>query len=549
MQRTLLSFLLVSCGLTGLLAAEDPLYLDRTGEWGLDFTHRSGSDGRLLMPEMMGPGAGLVDYDYDGDLDVYLVQGRSLAPGNLDEHGIPRAEGEVEDRLYRNDRGVDGAVRLVDVSARALGEPQGGYGMGVAVGDPDGDGDLDLVRTAFGTDVLLQNAGDGTFRGTTDPDRSWSTSASFVDIDGDTDLDLYVARYLEYSLSDPPTCFATTSAPDYCGPSDLTPAGDRLLLNQGGGRFVDGSDALGGAALPGLGVAVLDGDLDGRPEIFVANDGTANHLWRWAEGRGLQDLGELVGVAYNRFGQPEASMGIAVGDPNTDGRPDLLVTHLTGETDTLYVNETDLFFDRTLEYGLGPPTLPWTGFGTVWVDPDLDGKDDLVVLHGAVRLPTDTAARGPRALAQPPQLLLRSGPRFALGPAAALPLPEKMVGRGLAVGDVDGDGLEDLLVTDTDAPARLLAARPPEGRTWLGARIERLAGNPALGAAVRPGGAEAPTRWVATDGSYLSARDPRVVLSLRGAERTSIELRWPSGERMRWNEAPAGRTLVYREDP
>ena len=530
---------------------ERPLFEDRSDDWGLDFVHRSGATGTLLMPEMMGPGAALFDYDGDGDLDLYLVQGRSLAPENLDESGIPRPAATPEDRLYRNDPGPSGP-RLVDVTATALPGPFGGYGMGIAVADPDDDGDLDLYRTALGPDVFLANRGDGTFSAFADPDPAWSTSASFVDVEGDGDLDLFVARYLEYSFREPPTCFAISSGPDYCGPSDLQPARDRLLLNRGNGAFVDSSDGLRAPPAPGLGVAVLDGNLDGRPEILVANDGAANHLWRWRSGEGMQDLGELAGVAYNQLGRPEASMGIAIGDVDQDARPDLFVTHLSGETDTLYVNESDLFFDRTLEHGLGPPSLPWTGFGTAFVDPDLDGAEDLVILHGAVRLPESPETPGPRALAQPPQLLLRRGARFVPASPDRLGLPLRMVGRGLAVGDLDGDGGDDLLVTETDERARIVRSVPPPGGRWLAARIERRPGAPAQGTRVvlrRSGAPPGPGRWVATDGSYLSARDFRVLFGLGVATPAALEIHHPSGRTLRWLRPPVHRVLVTRELP
>ncbi|HEV8632470.1 MAG TPA: VCBS repeat-containing protein, partial [Thermoanaerobaculia bacterium] len=395
-----------------------PLFQDATRESGLAFAHANGAGGKLELLAIMGPGVALLDYDGDGDLDLFLPQGRQLPLSG----GKPGGGGG---RLLRNDAqvGEDGATAtgFVDVTAKS-GLVADGYGIGVAVGDFDGDGAPDLLLANLGEDRLWRNRGDGTFADVTPPAlrrSSWSIGGTFFDADGDGDLDLYVVDYVE------PTpgvkCFAESSRPDYCGPAAYRPLAGRLLRNDGSAsatRWADVSVAsgVGKVTAPGLGVVVADLDSDGRLDLYVADDGAPNLLWHGRGDGTFAEEGLLSGTALSRDGLPRAGMGVDAGDADGDGDEELFVTNLTGETNTLYVNDGELLFeDRTAEAGLGAPSLPWTGFGTAFVDADLDGRLDLVVVNGAVRLAQGSAAATP--LAQPGQLYRNlGGGRFALAP-------------------------------------------------------------------------------------------------------------------------------------
>jgi hypothetical protein len=576
---------------TVLALPSGPFFTDRAAEWGLDFVHFNGMVGEYYFPEMTGQGCALLDYDGDGDLDAYLVQGALLAGDTMDEALFPYAgEGVPRDRLYRNDpvRLPDGSwrPRFVDVTD-AAGLEATGYGMGVATGDYDGDGDLDLYLANYGENQLWENRGDGTFTEVTAAagagDPAWSVAASFLDYDRDGRLDLYVVNYLEFDVGKNPRCFTPSSRRDYCGPADFPPVADRLLRNlgpapdggPGGARFEDVSAASGIARAkgPGLGVVAADLDGDGWTDLFVANDGQVNFLWMnrgtapggSPDGVTFSDEALLAGVALNRQGRAEASMGVDAGDFDADGDLDLFMTHLAGETNTLYVNDgSGLFEDRTLETGLGAPSFPFTSFGTGWIDFDQDGWLDLLVVSGAVRIVEEQARAGePHPLKQTKQLFRNvprgeSGRRFEevtdrAGPAFALP----EVTRGAAFGDVDGDGDVDALLANNNGPARLLVnevGSTGEGaRPWLGLELLDPAGGPAIGALVevaRPG-APALLRRVRTDGSYASASDPRVLVGLGEAAAVSeVRVRWADGRRARWQAPPTGRRLtLYDETP
>ena len=288
--------------------------------------------------------------------------------------------------------------------------------MAVAVGDIDGDGWADLFTGNYGANQLWRNRGDGSFEeataGLAEEEPSWTTSAVFCDFDGDGLDDLYIVNYVRYSTVDPPNCYATSSRRDYCGPSGFSSQPDRLLRNTGTGVFEDitAASGVGAVAGSGLGADVLDVDGDGRLELYVSNDGQPNFLWRRIDGRWVDDA-LLSGIAVNRRGEPEASMGIAVGDPDRDGDEDLVVAHLAGESHTLYVNQGNgLFDDRTRELGLAAASLPYTGFGIAWLDLEHDGWLDLAVVNGAVRIQESAdLAADPYPLGQPNQLFANRG--------------------------------------------------------------------------------------------------------------------------------------------
>jgi hypothetical protein len=512
--------------------------------------HQDGRTGALYILEIMGAGAALFDYDRDGDLDLYLVQGHSLAAG-ADPRGFP------SDRLYRNDFLPDGELRFTDVT-EAAGIDARGYGMGVAVGDVDGDGWLDLYVTNYGPNQLWRNAGDGTFtdrtagagvalHGPADP--FWSTGATFFDGDGDGDLDLFVTGYIDFTVSHHRPCQAENSAPDYCKPTLYRPLPDRFFRNRGDGTFEDAT-AAAGFATPygnGLGVIAADLDQDGRTDLYVTNDGMENQLWLQRDGA-FTDEALLAGAALNRQGQPEASMGIEAADFDGDGDLDLFMTHLANESNTLYVNDgTGLFQDRTLELGLAAPSLPYTAFGTGAVDFDFDGDLDLLLVNGAVtRIWPQVEAGDPHPLKQPDQLLRNrseagEGARFEEIPAPLGALGTPAVSRAVALGDLDNDGGVDAVVTLNGGPVRLLrhrGPRPDAGEHWIGIDPRADDGgppSPGVLVIVTPEGAPPRLRLARRDGSYLAAQDPRVVVGLGDSRApVTVEIRWPGGIREVW---------------
>ncbi len=540
-----------------------PIFRDLAAKSGLDFVHFNGMSGELYFPEMTGQGGALFDYDGDGDLDAYLVNGSMLGPGKTLADALfpPRGPLPPRDRLFRNDLvATDGRPepRFVDVT-EASGLDARGYGMGVAVGDYDGDGFQDLYVTNYGPNELWRNLGDGTFADVTEEagvgDPLWGTSAAFFDADADGDLDLYVVNYVEFDLERNPRCFAPSSRRDYCGPSAFEPQPDRFYRNLGNGRFEDVTlKALVGYR-PGPGLGVVSGEFngDGRTDFYVANDGAVNQMWLNRGDGTFVDEALFAGTAVNRFGRPEASMGVAAGDFDLDGDEDLFMTHLMGESNTLFVNDGGgLFEDRTTESGLGSASLPYTAFGTGWIDFDNDGRPDLVALNGAVRIREEQAAAGdPFPLKQPHQLFRNLGGRFEEVSAAAGPdftAPE--VGRGAAFGDVDNDGDVDVLALVNNGAARLLVNRVGAASAWLGIFGSGPRGAPAMGARLAVATADGAVRHqrIRTDGSYCSANDPRVVTGLGSTEPAEwIEARWPGGATDRWYRPPLRRYLALYE--
>ena len=491
-----------------LPAASAPELVAAPASAALVFTHSNGSVGELYFPEMTGQGAGALDYDGDGDQDLYLVQGAELEDQRASDSG------DLHDLLLRNDRVAEG-VQWVDVTERS-GISAEGYGMAVASGDFDGDGLPDLFVGNYGANQLWRNRGDGTFEPATqrlvEDDPRWTTAAIFIDYDLDGRQDLYVVNYVDYSLDDPPACYAASSRRDYCGPSGFTPQHDRLLHNVGGGVFEDVSASSGITAVAGsgLGIGVLDVEGDGRLELYVANDGQPNFLWRTGGGRWLDDA-LLAGVAVNRRGEPEASMGVAVGDVDRDGDEDFVVTHLDGETHTLYINQGDgLFDDRSRERGLAAATIRQTGFGVVWADLDHDGWLDLAVANGAVRIQERT--RGVEAqspLAQSNQLFVSRRGELTELPGTAFSQRQE-VSRGLVRVDLDNDGDHDLLVTNNAGPARLFLDDRSGGSDWIGLSFGSQSYQRVLA-----GGSNGERSVVraSSAGSYASAADARVLVT------------------------------------
>jgi hypothetical protein len=523
--------------------AAEPPFVERAAEVGLDFTHFNGATGEFYFAESVGPGGALFDYDNDGDLDVYLVQGGMLDETPASAAIFPPAGGRTpRDRLFRNLFTESGELAFEDVTESA-GIPSGGYGMGVATGDYDADGWIDVYVTNFDDNVMLRNRGDGTFEDVTGRARTgegrWSTSAVFVDVDADGWLDLFVANYVDFTLANHRPCFDETSALDYCGPVTYEPYPDRLFRNLGDGTFEDitARSQVARAYGAGLGVISADLDEDGLVDLYVANDGNPNQFWVNRGDGTFEDRALVAGCAFNVDGRAEASMGIDAADFDEDGDDDLFMTHLTDETNTLYVNDGNgVFQDLTYESGLGAASRPYTGFGTAWIDYDNDGWLDLVIANGAVkRIPELARAGDPFPLGQRNQLFRNLGNgRFAdVTDGAGAAFDPVEVGRGAAFGDIDNDGDTDVLLLNNSGPVRLLVNQIGTRNHWLGLRLTDAGGSrDAIGTQIE---VELPNgrmleREVRVAASYCSSNDPRVRIGLgEGDSVRQVRVRWPDG--------------------
>ena len=522
-------------------AVAQPRFAEVARELGVVFEHDPGDLARFPLPAIMGSGAAFLDADGDGDLDLYFIQGGPL-PEHRRDPSVPALPGN---RLFL--RQPDGRFRD-EPGARGLSDR--GYGTGVAVGDVNGDGRADVFVANYGADALYLagdegfQAGDFAVFG-----ERWSSSAALCDYDGDSDLDLYVGGYL---VNDPDRdCVSASGEPDFCSPQSLPYERDSLFRNRGDGTFEDVSAAagIGGERRPALGVLCHDFTGDGRLDFYVANDGEPNLLWEQQEDGSFADAALLFGVALNAQGRAEASMGVLLGDVDGDEDLDLFMTHLRAQTNTLYRNEGGGFLDDTAALGLALPSLPWTGFGTRFLDLELDGDLDLVVVNGAVaREGGVSAAAGLDAYAEPAQVFLGDGSgRFEETVAGGF-AGETSVGRGLLTGDWDRDGDLDLVVTSVGGPARLFENRSPRRGAFL--LVEpREFGRSSPGAVVTVElGVRSLVRPLNPEAGYLTSSEPVAHFGIpEGAEVTGIRVRWPDGAEEQFDTpAPDSHVVLSR---
>jgi enediyne biosynthesis protein E4 len=520
-----------------------PHFEDDAEVAGLRFFHDNGHvDGRRPPPEAMCGGVGLLDYDGDGWLDVYVVQGGPFPP--------TEPKRPAGDRLFRN----RGEGRFDDVSERAgIASFPGGYSHGVAVGDYDNDGRPDLFVTRWQSYALYRNRGDGTFADVTartglGGDRDWPTSATFADLDNDGDLDLYVCHYLLYDPKNPRRCRRQES-PDDCLPRDYPALPDHVFRNDGG-RFVDVTTGSGFVDLDGRGLGVVAADLDddNRIDLYVANDMSANYLFRNQGGFRFEEVGELAGVAASTEGLYKAGMGIACGDLDGDLAPDLAVTNFFGESTSFFRNlGHGLFVDQTAAVGLQAASRPLLGFGAAFADFNNDGWLDLLTTNGHV---SDARPKIPWMM---PFQLLIGGPGCRLtdvSERAGAPFRELHLGRGLAIGDLDNDGSLDAIVINQNQPMVYLHNRSEQAGHFVRFRLVGDRSNrDGVGGRVTitAGGRRRMVERVG-GGSYQSASDPRLHFGLANvAWVDSIEVRWPSGQVDRHGRLAADREYVCRE--
>ncbi len=447
-----------------------PRFADEAESAGLHFVHDNGATPFKRLPETMSGGVGLLDYDCDGWLDVFAVQGGPFPPPE---------NPPCLDRLYRN-RG-DGSFE--DVTERAgINRVAGGYGHGVAVGDYDNDGHPDLFVTRWRSYALLRNRGDGTFEDVTaraglGGDRDWPTSAAWADLDADGDLDLYVCHYLVFDVKSQSVCADAKSAVShYCSPRKFTALPDHVFRNDGG-RFVDVTGAAGFVDPDGRGLGVVAADLDddNRIDLYVANDMSANYLFRNLGGFHFKETAFPAGAAVNSSGGFQSGMGIACGDLDGDGRPDLAVTNYYGESTTLFHNlGRGLFADETTTMGLAAPTRQLLGFGVAFLNANNDGWLDMISANGHV---SNHEPAFPWKM--PIQLLMgAAGGRLTdVSARAGDPFSPLHLGRGLASGDLDNDGRIDTVVQSQNEPLVYLHNQTVDSGNWLTLRLEGMRSN------------------------------------------------------------------------
>ncbi|HEV3341637.1 MAG TPA: CRTAC1 family protein, partial [Pirellulales bacterium] len=535
------------------MAAIVPHFTDQAERAGLVFVFDNGRSPQRQLPETTAGGVGLLDYDGDGWLDVYVVQGGTFPPSPTSPN--------AGDRLFRNlgDGTFEDATERSGIARLAQ-----GYGHGVTVGDIDNDGHPDLFITRWRSYALYRNRGDGTFENITAAaglggDRDWPTSAALADLDNDGDLDLYVCHYLAWDAEHPALCKRVTiAAPseridpeqkfNYCTPRPFAAVPDHLFRNDGG-RFVD-ITAEAGIVDPdgrGLGVVAADIDEDGRVDLFVANDTTANYLWHNLGGMKFDEVGFSNGVACNADGAFQAGMGTACGDLDADGRPDLFVTNFYGESTTYFRNlGGGMFSDQTSAFGLAGPSRFLLGFGITVFDCNNDGRLDLATANGHVN---DDRPDYPYDM---PALLMVGGDDGHLidvTQAAGTPWTVPRIGRGLAAGDIDNDGRVDVIILPQKSPLAYFHNETSAAH-FVTFQLEGTKSNrDGIGAVVTvTAGGRQRRAWRSGGGSYQSASDPRLHFGLGKESRVdNVEVRWPSGRVDRFASLEADRGYRLRE--
>jgi hypothetical protein len=533
---------------------------DVTATSGLDAVMTSGGTPSRAILEVKGGGLALLDFDSDGDLDLFMPNGATLES--------PRKGPGA--RLFRNDS-VPGSIRFADVTA-ASGIRHAGWSFGVAAGDVDADGHEDLFIACHGPNVLLRNRGDGSFEditaraGVAGGDDEWSTGCALADVDLDGDLDLFVANYLRIDPAAVPPPARFMGVEVIAGPKGLEPQRDRLYLNDGTGRFADATEATGiAAAKPsyGLNVAILDLVGDPRPDILVGNDSEPNHLFRGETtldgSPRFIEVGVRSGVATNGEGLAQATMGIAIGDVDGNGRPDLFTTNFSSDTNTLHLNaDASYFDDRTARYGVGAPSRRLCGWAAAFLDLDHDGDEDLLMVNGHV-YPNATRESMDSDYAQPPLLMERDGGKFLARTSAGPWTPAPHRDRTAVFADLDRDGAVDAVIGELNGPLRVVRGLADPARSLtveLRDRRPGIGNSRAIGSVItarsRDGaGTElVQRRWLWGGGPFQSTLAPEAHFGFpAGTVTVDVEVRWPDGAVTRREAIAPGSPRVTVERP
>ncbi|RKU13605.1 hypothetical protein C6502_04370 [Candidatus Poribacteria bacterium] len=519
-------------------------FVDITTEAGIAFKHVNGATDRKFYLETMGSGAAFLDYDNDGDLDLYIVNGAPL-PG-FETTDLPT------NILYQNDRNG----RFSDVTA-AAGVGDTSYGMGCVAADYDNDGDSDLYVTNFGENILYRNNGDGTFNDATahagvGNGEKWSSSCAFVDYNHDGNLDLYVVNYLDYDIAKDRDWHDPRGRRIYSNPQVYAGISDTLYRNNGDGTFTDVTRQTGvyNSDGKGLGVTCGDYDNDGRIDIYAANDTTPNFLYRNVGDGRFVDIAPFAGAAYNEHGVAEGGMGVDFGDYNNDGALDIFVTNFSNETNTLYHNTADgALIDFTNIVGLGEVSFLKLAFGTKFFDANNDGALDLFVANGHL-YPTESDAL---EYAQTDQLFINAGEGtfVDLSEESGEYFSTKRVGRGAAFGDYDNDGDTDIFVVNLNQEGVLLRNEGGNSHNWLMIKTVGVKSNrDGIGARIEvTTSSHIQMKEVQAGSSYLSGHDLRLLFGL-GTERKAeaVRIDWPSGAEQILKDVEANQLLIITED-
>jgi hypothetical protein len=530
----------------GVPAQNPPVrFTDITAAAGIRFTHNNGAFGAKYLPETLGPGCAFIDYDNDGYPDILLVNGQNWS-------GHPATKSTL--KLYHNNR--NGTFTDVTVQAHlniSL------YGMGVAVGDYDNDGFDDIFITAVGQSRLFHNNGNGTFTDVTEKAglggiREFSTAAAWVDYDRDGKLDLLVANYVQWTPEHDLRCSMDGVHKSYCTPESYPGTSVRLWHNEGGGKFRDVTRAAGlwDPTSKSLGIAVLDFDGDGWPDLLIANDTQPNKLYRNNGNGTFSETGVPAGIAFSEDGIARAGMGVDAADYDGSGRPGIIITNFSNQMMALYHNEgRGLFVDEAPRSAIGRASLLTLGFGCFFFDYDLDGWPDIFVANG--HLDSDIERIQSRIRFRQPPHLFRNfgGGRFDevtanSGPAFASP----RVARGAAFADIDGDGDLDILITTNGGPALLFRNDGGDRNHGLRIKLQGVRANrDGIGAVarVRSGGR---TQWqmMRSGSSYLSQSE--LVLTFGLGQQTkvdTVQIEWPSGAVDKLANVAADQTITIRE--
>ncbi len=530
-----------------------PVFADVTLKSGIRFKHEASRTSEKYLPESMGAGVAMFDYNNDGHLDLFFVNGAALHDPMSRGIEADKSDPRFWNRLYRNNG--DGTFSDVTEAARVAGHS---YGMGVATGDYDNDGFADLFVTNLGRNILYHNNGDGTFTDVTEragvAGSGWCAGACFVDYDRDGRLDLIVTRYLEWDFA--ANIYCGEHRPGYrayCSPDQFKPITHLVYHNNGDGTFSDVSKRSGIASAPGkgLGIAIGDFDRDGWPDIFIANDSFPQQLFRNNRDGTFTEVALAQGLAYDQDGKIFAGMGADFTDYDNDGWPDVFVNALGNQKYALFHNDRGSFEYVSDATGIGGMTVLHSGWGAKLFDYDNDGWRDLFVAQGHVM--DNIELTQPALRYREPLLLLRNirGKFTDVSKESGVPIQVPRVARGIAVGDIDNDGFLDVAINCNDGHAVVLRNQGGNGNHWLVVKLAGMKSNrDGIGAKLRlvaDKGSEQHA-FVSTAGSYLSASDKRVHFGLGSAKKVRLlEITWPSGTMQRFESLAADQVLVVKE--